>query len=259
MWLNQFKRKKVVFLHIPKTGGMTFQNILRQVFPHSVHFVKNPDIEKIRKNLKSYRCIVLHGTEYKGEFIYLTQDIMQPAYRHILKDASIFVLFRNPVKQHLSLFSFLKRKRDEILPIYQQNDRTFPETLEDFLTLVHYNQQLGFLVGNLQSNSATVVNKHDLEYAKSLLINLDIKVGITERYADFLHIFETVTGKRIPDRTIKIINQNPNQSIYEAVDEETLNIIRQRNHLDMELYEFARGLFEKQLATCGPRPEYRFR
>ncbi len=261
MWIRRRKSHtpKNVFLHVPKTGGMTFQKILKDVFPGSFHFCIKPTVRNIRRKLNAYDCIELHGAPYKEIFTYMTQEIMKPGHWELLHGANIYIVFRNPLEQTLSLFSYLQWQQDTIRPLYKSDNRRFPETLTDFIETEPPNKQTEFLLGNMQSRTGQIIAQADLEYAKSLLVNLNIKVGIMERYADFLHLFETVSRKKIPKKTIAVINKNPLRISADAISEATRQTILEKNYIDVALYDFAKKLFEKQLADCDASPNYLFK
>lgn len=250
------KEKKVIFLHIPKTGGTTFRSVLEQVFPNSFHNCDNPGASQIKTMLKTFDCLELHIDRFEGELIYFNKHIMQEANWGFLKNVNMFIMFRNPVDRVLSDYSHFLRdcpKRVEIKNSLKKHGLCVPETLQDVIRLHEnpflYNKQLAFLLGKHQYSLRKVMVSSDLDYAKQLLRNLNIHIGVMERYEESLHIFETVTGKHIPNKTIMIKNQNPNLSASKSIDEETRNCIRLRNSLDQQLYEYAVELFEKQLAA----------
>lgn len=241
-----------------KTGGTTFQKILEALFHRKYHFCRNPEVKNIAKQLKKYACLELHADKIQGEFVLMTRDILQPANRYLLRDAQIFMLFRHPATLYLSLYNHVLRNRADLISFFERRGHPFPETLDGYISIVNKNQQTGFLAGNIQRPEDDIVSEKDLDYVKELLVDLNINVGIMERYADFLHIFETVSGITLPNRTIEIKNRHPKKVPYASVSEEIKEKIIQGNNLDMSLYAFAIELFEKQLAQCGPRPEYIF-
>jgi len=50
----------VVFLHIPKTTGMTFRDILISRYGAQFHFCDDPTLAGIEAALTDYRCVELH-------------------------------------------------------------------------------------------------------------------------------------------------------------------------------------------------------
>jgi hypothetical protein len=73
-----------------------------------------------------------------------------------------------------------------------------------------------------------------------------------------MHLFEKVTGVQAPGRLIVNENRDAGRPKREPAPESVLEVIRSNSGLDLELYEFARQLFLRDLALCGPAPAYRF-
>lgn len=259
MWfLNKNRQKKIIFIHIHKTGGTTFRHILENIFPGSFHYCLDPRLGNIKKRLKRYDCIEFHADMVNGDLVYMTRDILKPENRYLLKDTEIFVMFRNPLRHYLSCFNYTLKKKNDLLETYRKRNHPFPKTLEDYMRISSFNQQTASLIGNIPLPGETGATQKDLDYAKALLVELNMKIGIMERYEDFLHIFETFSGLILPNRTIEIKNRHRKKVPYDAVSENVKAIILERNNLDKTLYKFATKIFEKQLAECGSRPEYLF-
>jgi len=140
------------------------------------------------------------------------------------------------------------RHRDlpQVQQDFDQLGIPMPETLEDFLSAPYGNPQLSFLLGDTQITTGRAVDEDDLERAKELIAELNITVGILERYAESLAVFEHLVGRQIPSSTIEIQNQSPDRL---EIDAATRDWIARRNHLDVALYEFAAARFDAQVAT----------
>lgn len=93
---------------------------------------------------------------------------------------------------------------------------------------------------------------------KEVLLRLKVHVGLMERYSDALHVFEAVTGRQIPGRTIVNRNQNPNRPSLDSISHDLKARIRRQSLLDSDLYAFAQELFETEVARLGAAPVYTF-
>ncbi len=171
----------------------------------------------------------------------------------------VFTMFRDPVDQVVSQYFYLHHKRALLEPAYKLNGMKFPETMDQYLdNPIHLNNQLAFLVGKYRMKPGNDVTLADLDAAKEMLIQLNVHPGLTERFAESLHIFETITGRRVPGGQILNLNQNPDRLPLEAISARTKDRIRELSELDNVLYAFARDLFMKDVALCGKTRQYTF-
>ena len=159
----------------------------------------------------------------------------------------------------MSQFYYLHRKRDLIEPAYKINGMAFPETMDQYLdNPVHLNNQLAFLVGKYRMKPGNDVTSEDLDSAKEMRIRLNVHPGLTERFSESVHIFETITGRRVPNGEILNLNRNPDRLPLQAISSRTKDRIRELSGLDNALYSFARDLFMRDVAQCGRTRQYTF-
>lgn len=250
--------RKVLFLHVLKTGGMTFRRILSSIYGESFHVCDDPSIESITASLARFDCLEFHALPWRGDFALMHRELVRSARWDLLQGADLFTMVREPVDQVVSLYFHLVRKRAYVEPAYKANNVAFPESLEEFIDSPwHFNNQLAFLAGNYQLATKSKLTQEDLAGVKEFFVRLPVHVGLTERYSESLHVFETVTGHRIPGE-IEIRNRNVNRPLVEDIPVSLKRRIRDRSVLDIELYEFARELLAGEIARCGPAPRYSF-
>ena len=251
--------RKVVFFHIMKTGGMTFRRVLSSIYEDKFHVVENPGIESVANSLKSFDCIEFHTLPFEGDFYHMHANLANQRRWDVLAGADVFTMFRDPVDQVVSQYFYLHHKRAFLEPAYKLNGMKFPETMDQYLdNPIHLNNQLAFLVGKYRMKPGNDVSLADLDAAKAMLIQLNVHPGLTERFAESLHIFETITGRRVPGGQILNLNQNPDRLPLEEIPARTRDRIRELSALDNVLYSFARDLFMKDVAQCGQTRQYTF-
>jgi hypothetical protein len=251
--------RKVVFFHILKTGGMTFRGMLSSIYGKSFHVCDDPSIQSVADSLAGFDCIEFHALPWQGDFALMHAELAKQRRWDLLEGADVFTMFREPVDQTISLYFHMVKKRAYVEPAYNANNIPFPESLEEFIDCPwHMNNQLAFLTGNYRMATKTELGREDLAEAKDILRRLQVHAGLTTRYSDSLHVFETVTGQRIPGRNVQIRNQNLDRPALEDIPRYIKEKIRDRSVLDFELYEFATGLFMDDFVRCGPPPLYEF-
>jgi len=235
------KRRKepcLLFLHLPKTGGISLRSVIFNNYPHSVIYQIEPSspVQSIRylkslskKDLAQLRVITGHTlwgvhTILPQPFVYIT-------------------MLRDPVERVLSLYSYVRSSTTHRL--YREAN-ALDISLQDFLRwdkVRHEveNQQTKLLAGRWGVNVRC--NDELLDTAKNHL-ERHMVVGLTERFADSLSLFAQVFGWQ----NVSVVRANVTSKRLrrEDIDESTLQFIAELNRCDLELYRLAQRLFEQQ-------------
>src|ERR1700690_2847226 len=217
----------IVFLHIPKTAGSTFQFILENSFGvfacHTNHNKKpifdQDDFDFARKMFPGLRSIAGH-------------NLVDPSSLSV-PDPFYLTFLREPVARVFSHY------QDSVL---SGNRRTFEEEMRR-------NEHLENLQAKLMAGG------RNLDKAKRFLETCGL-VGLTERFELSLHILERLSPyplnlnykrRRVaPDNQIKKSLEN---------DPRLVEMTREHNQLDLELYSFAvNEIFPKLCAQAGFDP-----
>ena len=251
------QRDKVVFLHCVKTGGTTFSRVLQRLYGDSYTFFDDDAADVFAQRLASFDCIEVHAILRGDQLVWGTKNIMKESNRPLLTGTKVFVMFRDAVDCYISNF-YQSKKFAETLEGTAARAWSCPETLDDYLENPRFNNlQLKFLLG-VEPGDDRVLTDADLQRAKRLISTVGINVGILERYSDSLHLFEQVTGSKIPFGIVVVRNKNRVPEAQREIDETTRQRIRDSNALDQGLYDFAEKVFDDQIAGCGPCPRYRY-
>jgi len=249
---------KIVFLHVAKTGGSTFRRIVSDLYGASFHICQDRTIEGIEATLAKFNAVEFHGITTTTEWFRPFGEIVRLGRWDLLEGAEVFTMLRDPVDRYISNYHYMLSHREFTEAAMAKHGFKFPESLEEMMSLPNsYNIQIEFLLGKRAQDSIPV-NREDLEALKKMLLRLKAHVGLTERYAESVHIFETVTGRRVPGNLIRNVNRTPNRPPLEAIPAEVRNLIRERSALEQELYDFGRELFLADLERCGPVKAFRF-
>ncbi|HEY9719795.1 MAG TPA: hypothetical protein V6C69_20110 [Trichormus sp.] len=250
---------KVVFFHIPKTGGITFRSVLQSIYGNSFFNTVDPSTAAMRASLEKYECIEIHCNPYQG-VPNMNLCLVQERRWDLLTGTNIFTMFRDPVDQAISLYCDLARQithLEQHLGHLKYILPPFPRNLEEFAAAPWFgNAQINFLLAT-QELWPRLGPAH-VHAVKNWLVDLQVHVGVTERFADSLQIFESVSGRRVPDGKVLFANTNKQRPPLDSVPESVKRKLRNNNAIDMELYEFGRQLFENDLRKYGTNRTYTF-
>jgi hypothetical protein len=199
---------KIVFVHIPRTGGTTFASLVQPFYGDG--FFRDRDTgSNFNYNFKGY----LKG-KYP-DFDFITGHFKAIKYEHLLEcDYRFITWVRNPVYRAVSTYKVLKRKNlNGGSPIEHRN-----------LIL----NQLGLLEFLAQKRTRNQI----WNILKGFNLDLFSFVGFTESYDKSLSRFEETFGVKLPK-----VKKIKNASIYNrSINENEYRILAKYNHRDMDIY-----------------------
>ena len=175
-------------------------------------------------------------------------DVFNPQHR-----ARMFTILRHPVDTAISEFYYLQDATWEVNYAPETKDWTVQQYAESRLS------NKNFVVRQLVNKPSGLLYESDLDLAKEILREkfviglmneMDESVRRFDLYFDFDKSDETnrcVDEVLHPDRSSSTgggTNSHPHPNILEGTPE--WEAIAQNNYFDIQLYEFAVGLFEEQ-------------
>ena len=215
----------IVFLHIHKTAGTTFRSILETNFGASCchtnqtrrELFSQADLEFVKKMFPRLRALTGH-------------NIVDPL-RFVVPDPFYATFLREPVARVVSHY------QDTV--IRGTNRATFAESLA---TDGHLNNwQVKLMAGG-----------EDLDKAKRFLERCDF-IGLTEKFNLSLQVLEKLAPCKLNLHYKRLIVAK-NDKIQKAIlgDPRMLELAREHNQLDLELYAFAvNEIFPKLCRRAG--------
>lgn len=218
----------IVCLHIPKTGGTSFNFILENNFGfRNCHTNQNDrstftqaDLNFARKCYPSLRSIVGHNLVDPMQL-----TVADPFYMTIL---------REPVARVISHYQYSVQRGN--------NKKTFEETLRASENLE--NLQVKLIAGG-----------RDLDKAKRFLERCAF-VGLTEKFDLSLRVLERLSPHPLKLNYQRRVVAKSNE-LKDALkqDERMLELAREYNKLDLELYRFAvEEIFPRLCQKAGVNP-----
>ena len=256
--LENLNTNKIIFYHIPKTAGTNFTYVLENNYKHCkksnfafVNSKGNPE------------CFFGHA-----------------AFTNVLRhpDATMFIFLRDPVERVIS--HYVEHKNNKYIEpdftleemfleksnLYFPKDKLPPNNLakragfanitpwgSNFYTrAIHGTGFYGkepYPLTNEHSNIViNNINNNCLEFSfQNKLIKIPTVFGITERFKESVDLFAKVAGWKRTDYVEKSIGRAYSAKRRYNASPELIDKITEHNQLDMDIYNAAKQVFEKQL------------
>jgi len=266
-------KKTILFLHIPKTAGLTVsQSMLPRLFHgreiFTTKFTSFPCREKgrgvgiIDPELKSSG--LFFGTRLPNDLWYphslakvkeaLDRQGPWPySWVRLIHGAHIVYGLHETLALPMSYFTILRDPVDRVLSHYyyggaERLKPSDPGFFSDLAEYVEANLQTRLLAGE-QDPAAPLSPEAMLARAQENLRACAV-VGLTERFDESLLLFRREYGWPMPYYERR--NVNPRRLRREKVPDLVLRRIEADNGLDVSLYTLAVTLFESRVQSYGP-------
>jgi Galactose-3-O-sulfotransferase len=236
-----------VYLHIPKTGGVTLRAALRHKYPATTLELHSPsDLEPL----------ALLPLEERRAASVVTGHLPYGVHRYIPQESDYITILRDPVARVISTYHHVLRHpnhwfHDEVARSGMRLEefvRASNGPADNLQTRLISGRGSGRLVSHGSGRpERTGVGAEALEEAKR---NLDhfLVVGLTERFDESFLLIRRALGWKLP----MYATRNAANGYVNPPSAEAIRLIRQRDRLDVELYEHARGLFSAAVGREGP-------
>lgn len=237
----------IVFIHVPKTGGMTLYSMIREIYkPSELHKI-NPAAESIEK----YKSL----PQTRKDRLKMIYGHMDYGLRELLPPGSNYVtLMRHPVDRVISHYYYVRRTENDPLrelalrsSLYDWVAHCNLEEMENGQT-----RRLSGMAGGMKFGECSM---DVLAQAKTNVAKDFALVGITERYDETYILMSKLFGWPIKNYpSVNVAKWKPGQNEIPA---RTIRLIEKFNALDMELYDHATRLFDKKVEQVDIRHEMR--
>ncbi|MFW5799708.1 MAG: sulfotransferase family 2 domain-containing protein [Spirochaetota bacterium] len=173
-------------------------------------------------------------------------------HNYIDPPLNYITILRNPIERVVSLYYFILRREKHYLYKKVKGINLYEFVTADF-SKPNQNIQTRFLSTQdpRNFNQKETISSDDLKKAKNHLKKYFSLIGILEKYDMFINMLSKLYKWDI--NNYKKQNVTPNRPKTEELEEKTLNKIKELNKYDIELYEYAKELFEKQLKSYTDR------
>jgi hypothetical protein len=237
------RNETLIFLHIPKAGGSTISKILEQEYS-SAETLTLDDRERQIAQLKALPAA------QRGQYRLIQGHLFFGLHRFIPRASTYITFLRRPVERVLSFYYYARSTPDHYLYPLVTTERLNLETLlARDVTLELRNEQTRLLAGDEWEDPQRVVTRAALELAKANLRTHFRVVGLLEEFDASLLLLRRAFEWDLPFYVKEnVTKEKPNDT---SLDTETRRLVEDANCLDLELYEYARSLFDEQRRAAG--------
>jgi hypothetical protein len=226
----------LVFLHIPKTAGQTLHFVaLRKFEPHeTIHLNSlgtpiDDEMERIPRAARERARLVWGNLPYG-------------VHEHIPRPCEYLTILREPVSRVISVYKHILNATSHVL------HRRITESrmgLEEYVeSRIDAGQTENSQTRQLSGRQFGSLERDALEEARSHLQRF-LVVGLTERIEEtFVLLRRSLGGGLMP-----YVTRNVSPSV--DVTQRAVQLVRDRNELDIDLYTFAERLLTEQIRRQG--------
>lgn len=220
------KAESLIFLHIPKTAGTTFNGILREVYGNAFLRIRPRKWQNVRWVPSAYRVVTGHMPWGVHERWKLPENYI--------------TFLRDPVERIISLWWHAKQHAN-----HRWHNAARKMGVATFAQSHAFAELDNGMVRWLAGGMATGINAiercvTETDYETALIHCSGMLIGTTETFKADVRRFARLLGwGKVPEYERRMIGKGrPAALTFTAHD---LDIIRQANQWDCELYEMLRG------------------
>jgi tetratricopeptide (TPR) repeat protein len=233
------------FLHIPKSAGTTFSEILRNEYGNGInciHYIDNGEEEKINKenfSLLKKEFSLLSENEKNNIKLIIGHIPIKTGISYIDKKFQIITFMREPVSLVKSKLQHYFEGKDPTSETKRNNFMKLLESKKDYFS----NHQAKMLTKTFGKNNFKD-DKIILEKAKENLLKLS-SFGMVESFDESILLFFKILKW---ENTPYYKKLNIKSKIFNIkFSKNSLEKIIAYNKIDLNLYRFAKDLFKKRI------------
>jgi hypothetical protein len=233
----------VVFVHIPKAAGTSFERVLLDALPGAatLRFTGSP---------REWIEFVNADQAWRDSFDVLSGHAHFGVQDHLSRPAILVTIVRDPVERIVSLYAFARQEPGHHLH-WIASQLTLAEFARAGVATELDNDQTRWLCR--RPHAAVPIGGVTHEMACEAMWNLEHAfacVGLTERADESAACLRVVLGKAgaAPMPRANVTRRRPAVS---SLDAQTLSVLRECCVHDLTVYERARAVFEEQCGRLG--------
>jgi len=248
MGIGEFQGKlwnkpALMFIHLPKTGGTTLWHVLNKQFHYTTlqkQLIVPSEVDEFFSKQMNVKCKYdLIG----GHFNF-------GLHTQLEREVNYITLLRDPIERIISEYYYTLSTKEHIYHKYLiENKINFEQFIETGFgdgKDTNWNCMARMLAGNYTEGDTEI----DLDMAKQNLKENLLTIGLTEEFDETLQILKWKLGWSIEPFYVKH-NVTKSRPKISEIDSTTKEMIAEKNKYDIELYNYAKELFEEEKKEYG--------
>jgi len=234
----------LIYLHIPKTGGTTFRDIIYRQYP-SNNILTIPTLNQsnsIINNLSLNR---------EKELDIIQGHLKYGIHESLNKDIKYFTIFRDPIKRVLSTYYYIISQPNNPQNL-SNNKKTMSiyDYINSGVNPFLINGQTQLIAGKkCLINDPLIQSDELLKMAKNNINKNFIFTGTTEKFDESILLIKRILNWKNP--YYSIANRTKIKPDYNSIDIEIRNFIKEHNRLDIDLYNYVNRSINKKILEAG--------
>lgn len=233
-------KRKLIFIHIPKTAGSTFGSIINKLYPDDKRFVISGG-SAVPSNYQ-YEAAILNFKRLDEKIVQKIDLLVGHMPVIIDEKASQFkfiTFLRNPVERVISDYRYVTTTPTN--PLYLLvNDISIQEYVSRNRDLQLDNLQTRLISGNLDGE----ITEEDLIKAKDVIAEHFIFVAFTEYFnISLVYLKDVLNWSHYP----RFRKENVTKKHNHKITDEEISIIESYNKFDLKLYNDCLQTFLKNV------------
>ncbi|UVM49095.1 MULTISPECIES: sulfotransferase family protein [unclassified Pseudomonas] len=231
---------RIAFVHIPRTAGTSFGTMLDDLYcgSQSAKFYGDEQSSVVNEKIDAFRNLSASEKAgfdmLRGHFVY--------GFDSDLRDIHHVTLLREPIQRLISFYFYALKDRSNYLHSYLLQRRLgLEQFLQSDASIDLDNYQVRAISGARFGSVRERVSQRHLDEAKYNLVERFTAFGLTEQFDRSMNRFARDFMWDLPQL------ERQNEGAYGpdvTLSESCLSYVTERNQFDMELYGFAKDLFE---------------
>jgi hypothetical protein len=238
----------IIFLHILKTGGTTFNIILENYFSKERSFSTFPNRMHPDGSIDGFKSLSM---DERAKIDLLNGHMGFGLHELLPRPATYLTLLRDPVDRVISHYYHAVREKGAVL-----HDKIQSREIDLSGHIRYYaeaadmdNLQTRMIAGNWELRGFGPCTEEMLETAKRNLREHFAVVGITEQFdAFYLLAADLFNWEVLPYQRWEVAKKRARKS---DLSPEELYTLETYNKFDLELYQYAKSLFREQIQQKG--------